>query len=113
MFVRQDDVNLAYSEANSLIDLDSPANSRLVTKVGEGHNCWLPSVPACATAITSYIEDWAAGTSSAGREIQLVAPVAYNPGSTLSFPADVNLTTFATRNTFAGATWDLVTPQCR
>ncbi len=106
MFVRQDDVNLAYSEANSLIDLDSPASSRLVTKVGEDHNCWLPSVAACTTAITSYIEDWAAGTSSAGREIQLVAPVAYNPGSTLSFPADVNLTTFAT------TVWPLLTANC-
>jgi hypothetical protein len=99
MFVRQDDVNLAYSEANPLINLDSPANSRLVTKVGEGatgHNCWLPSVAACQTAITGYIEDWAAGTSSSGREIQLVAPTAKTPGSTKSFPADVNQTTFST-----------------
>ena len=32
MFVRQDDVNLAYSVANPLIDLESPASSRLVTR---------------------------------------------------------------------------------
>ena len=95
MFVRQDDVNLAYSEANPLISLDSPAASRLVTKVGEGptgHNCWLPSVAACQTAITGYIENWAAGTS----EIQLVAPTARAPGSTKSFPALHSDTIFET-----------------
>jgi hypothetical protein len=87
MFVRQDDVNLAYSEANSLIDLDEPANSRLVTKVAGGHNCWVPSDAACAQAITGYIEDWVAGTSAGGRQIQLVAPANLrDPGSTLSFP---------------------------
>jgi hypothetical protein len=99
MFVRQDDVNLAYSEANPLINLDSPAASRLVTKVGEGptgHNCWLPSIAACQTAITGYIENWAAGTSSSGREIQLVAPTARAPGSTKSFPALHSDTTFET-----------------
>jgi len=88
MFVRQDDVNLAYSEANPLIDLDSPASSRLVSKVAEGHNCWLPSVAACVTAITGYIEDWVAGASGGGRQIQLVAPSNLrDPGSTMSFPS--------------------------
>ena len=87
MYVRQDDVKLAYSVANPLIDLESPASSRLVTKVAEGHNCWLPSDAACATAITGYIEDWVAGTSSGGRQIQLVAPsLLRDPGAALSFP---------------------------
>lgn len=89
MFVRQDDVNLAYSEANPLINLDAPASSRLATKVAGGHNCWLSSNAACATAITSYIGDWVASTSGAGRQIQLVAPVVVNPGSTLTFPSAV------------------------
>jgi len=89
MFVRQDDVNLAYSEANPLIDLDSPASSRLVSKVAEGHNCWLPSIAACVTAITGYIEDWVAGSSAGGRQIQLVAPSNLrDPGATLSFPSN-------------------------
>ncbi len=105
-FVRQDDVNLAYTAANPLIDLDNPADSRLVTKVGGGHNCWLPSAAACATAITSYIENWAAGTASGGRQIQLVAPVAKTPGSTKTFPADVNDTNFAT------TVWPLLTANC-
>ncbi len=88
-FVRQDDVNLAYAVANPLIDLDNPGNSRLVTKVGGGHNCWLPNAAACATAITSYIEDWAAGAAGGGRQIQLIAPVAKAPGQTKTFPNDV------------------------
>jgi hypothetical protein len=105
-FVRQDDVNLAYSVANPLIDLDNPGNSQLVTKIAGGHNCWLPSDAACATAITSYIENWAAGVASGGRQIQLVAPVAKTPGSTKTFPADVNTTTFAT------TVWPLLTANC-
>ena len=39
MFARHDDVNLAYEEANTVVDLDQPSASRLVTKVGGGHNC--------------------------------------------------------------------------
>ena len=105
MFVRHDDVNLAYSDANPLIDLESPASSRLVTKVAGGHNCWLPSDAACATAITGYIEDWAAGTSSGGRQIQLVAPsLLRDPGSTLSFP-DSAPTEF-------DGVWDLLRNNC-
>ncbi|MCO6413152.1 MAG: LamG domain-containing protein [Thiogranum sp.] len=108
MFVRQDDVNLAYSEANLLIDLDAPASSRLVTKVAGGHNCWLSSNAACATAITSYIEDWVAGTSGAGRQIQLVAPVVVNPGSTLTFPSAVP----PEFSVDPGGVWPLLTDNC-
>jgi hypothetical protein len=96
MFVRDDNVNDAYSAANPLVDLDNPAGSRLVTKVSEGHNCWLPSVPACATAITGYIQDWAAGTAGGSKQIQLTAPVIKDPGATLTFPATAAQTAFAT-----------------
>src|SRR5262245_38034488 len=40
-FARSDDVNLAYAAANSVVDLQSPGDSRMVTKVAGGHNCWL------------------------------------------------------------------------
>ena len=97
MFVREDDVNIAYGAANPLIDLDNPAASRLVTKVGEGHNCWLPSVAACATAITGYIQNWAAGTAGGGKQILLSAPtVIKDPGATITFPATAAETAFAT-----------------
>jgi hypothetical protein len=105
-FVRVDDINLAYAAVTPLVDLENPAASRLVTKVAGGHNCWLPTPAACATAITSYIEDWAAGTAGGGRQIQLVAPVAKLPGATKTFPADVNATRFQT------TVWPLLTDNC-
>ena len=40
-FVRTDDVNLAYAEANTIVNLSRPSSSRMVTKVASGHNCWL------------------------------------------------------------------------
>lgn len=112
-FVRVDDVNLAYAAANPLVDLDNPANSRMVAKVGGGHNCWLPSAAACATAITSYIEDWVAGTASGGRQIQLVAPVAKVPGQTKTFPNDVASSEYAAAlGRFSTSVYPLLTAHC-
>ncbi|HFD80686.1 MAG TPA: LamG domain-containing protein [Gammaproteobacteria bacterium] len=88
MFVRSDDVNQAYSAANPLINLDAPSASRLVQKVGGGHNCWLSSAAACAQRITSFIEAWASGGSSGGRQIQLTAPTPKQPGASRRFPDD-------------------------
>lgn len=87
-FVRDDDINLAYAEANPYISLDDPGQSRLVAKVGGGHNCWLESNAACAQRITAYIEDWVNGASGGNREIQLVAPASIAPGATKGFPSD-------------------------
>ena len=89
MFVREDDVNLAYAAANPLVDLLSPADSRLVTKVGGGHNCWLTDDQACADIITTWVTAWA-GTSGSGggRVIQLTPPVIHDVGSSKNFPPD-------------------------
>ena len=43
MFARNDDVNLAYQAANTVVNLQQPDQSRMVTKVASGHNCWLQS----------------------------------------------------------------------
>ena len=40
MFVRDDDINLAYAAVNTIVDLRDIATSLMVTKVGGGHNCW-------------------------------------------------------------------------
>ena len=88
LFVREDDVNLAYSAANPLVNLDAPASSTLVAKVGGGHNCWLPSNAACAQSVTALIEDWALGTSGGERQIQLTPPTPKVPGATRRFPDD-------------------------
>ncbi len=89
MFARDDDVNLAYSEAINLVSLQSPSDSRLVTKVAAGHNCWLDSDSACGAVMAAYISAWAGGTvESATTTIELEAPVIKDPGSSRNFPAD-------------------------
>ncbi len=87
-FVRNDDVNLAYNAAINLVNLSSPEDSRLVTKVAGGHNCWLDNDSACAAVITAYIESWAGGTEGgATNQVKLVAPVQKEAGETKNFPA--------------------------
>ena len=89
-FARNDDINLAYSAANPLVSFISPEESRLVTKVAGGHNCWLTSDAACADIMTTWISNWGA-TESTANEIQLEAPVAKDPGANKNFPADPQL----------------------
>jgi hypothetical protein len=44
MFARNDNVNLAYAEAAfPITNLQSPADSEMVTKVAGGHNCCAPT----------------------------------------------------------------------
>ncbi len=84
MFARHDDVNLAYAEANGVVNLGQPSDSRLVTKVGGGHNCWLTDNAACADIMTTWIENWVGSASTSGRAIELEAPVIVDPGSSRS-----------------------------
>ncbi|MHB8722187.1 MAG: LamG domain-containing protein, partial [Steroidobacteraceae bacterium] len=58
-FARSDDVNLAYAQANTVVNLSSPATSRIVVKVTGGHNCWLADPSACGTILTTWISNWA------------------------------------------------------
>jgi Concanavalin A-like lectin/glucanases superfamily len=91
-FVRNDDINLAYDEANTVVDLTDPANSRMVLKVRGGHNCWLTSNDACGDIIQSYIEAWAGGAlGGGGKQIQFIAPPLQDPGSSKNFPPDAAL----------------------
>ncbi|WP_323846366.1 LamG domain-containing protein [Microbulbifer magnicolonia] len=86
-FVRGDDINIAYDAGRELVNLSQPAESRLVTKVGGGHNCWLSSADACAEIITNYIEEWARASGSLANTITLTAPVERTVGASKSFPA--------------------------
>lgn len=86
-FVRDDDINLAYAAANTIVNLGDPALSQIVTKVGGGHNCWLAADTACADTLTSYIENWAGGSASSQTQIVLRAPTIKDPGQTKAFPA--------------------------
>ena len=103
-FVRMDDINLAYAQANGIADLANPASSRMVTKVAGGHNCWLDSDSACGDVITAYITAWAGGLAGSGNVIELVAPTLRDPGDSKSFPVDSGL--------FASTVHPLLTAHC-
>src|SRR5262245_19089857 len=94
-FVRADDINLAYNEANTVVNLSDPATSQMVIKVRGGHNCWLTNNDACGDILQSYIEAWANGTvGGPGKQIQLLPPPLKDPGASKNFPDDSAL--FAT-----------------
>jgi len=87
-FARSDNVNLAYVQANSVVNLASPAESLIVTKVGGGHNCWLADDSACAQILTTWISNWAGATGAASAtQVQLVAPPIETVGQSLNLPA--------------------------
>jgi hypothetical protein len=88
MFVRNDDVNLAYDAALPVVDTTQPALSRLVEKVGGGHNCWNEDPSSCAAIMTTWIENWLGSSGDGGRQIILTPPASSEPGASLNFPAD-------------------------
>jgi mono/diheme cytochrome c family protein len=85
-FARNDDVNLAYADANTVVNLLQPDQSRLVTTVAGGHNCWLSSAQACGDIMTTWIRNWAGSVATGGKQIQLVAPTDQTVGASKSFP---------------------------
>jgi len=87
-FARSDDVNLAYAQANTVVNLAQPSASLIVAKVSGGHNCWLADNNACGTILTTWISNWAGATGAASAtQVQLTAPVDQTVGQSLNFPA--------------------------
>ena len=84
-FARNDDINEAYAIANTLVDRDNVANSRLVTKVAGGHNCWLSSNQACGDIMTSWLSAWLDNNESA-TTITLEIPPNKIVGANKNFP---------------------------
>ncbi len=90
-FARSDNVNLAYAQANSIVNLSQPSSSLIVTKVSGGHNCWLADNNACGQILTTWISNWAGATGSASAtQVQLVAPPVQSVGQSLNFPASAD-----------------------
>ena len=87
-FVRLDDVNLAYSVALNLVDLQAPVLSRLVEKVGTGHNCWLANAQACADTVERFISAWSTASGASANVIVLTPPNVKNVGTSLRLPGD-------------------------
>lgn len=103
-FARNDDVNLAYQAATGIVDLQQPDQSRMVTKVAGGHNCWLQSASACGDLLTTWIRNWAGATAGTGRTIQLQAPPIKEVGAAKTFPSDSGI--------FASTVYPLVRQYC-
>src|SRR5271170_5304596 len=84
-FARSDNVNLAYAEANIVVNLAQPSNSLMVTKVSGGHNCWLADNSACGQILTTWITNWANATGAASATtVALVAPPNESVGQSLN-----------------------------
>jgi hypothetical protein len=90
MFVRNDDVNAAYDEALTVVNTLEPSLSRLVEKVGGGHNCWNADPSSCAAIMTTWIENWLGSSGDGGRQIVLTPPPSVEPGASLNFPVGTN-----------------------
>ena len=91
MFVRNDDVNMAYAEASTVVDRDQPSLSEIVAKVSSpplGHNCWVDDPGVCGSIMTTWIENWVGDTAGGGRQIVLTPPVSSDPSSSKNFPVD-------------------------
>src|SRR3974390_1513030 len=87
-FARSDDVNLAYAQANTVVNLATPSTSLIVTKVSGGHNCWLADPGACGQILTTWITNWANAAGAGGTTtVQLQAPPDQTVGQSLNFPA--------------------------
>jgi hypothetical protein len=91
-FARNDDINLAYQAANTVVDLSNPSASIMVNKVGGGHHCWLADNQACADQLTTWIQNWAGVTLGAtATTVKLTAPPPMSAGGSKQFPADPSL----------------------
>lgn len=88
VFARGDDINLAYAAVidNALVDLGNPSNSRLVTKVLGGHNCWAADPVVCGDIITTWIAAWAESSGTEPNSIVLTPPEEREVGDSKSFP---------------------------
>ncbi len=90
-FARADNVNLAYAQANLVVNLQQPSTSMMVTKVAGGHNCWLADPNACGSILTTWITNWANAANPGGAttsSVQLVAPPIQTVGQSLNLPND-------------------------
>ena len=85
-FARSDNVNLAYAQANTVVNLAQPSTSEMVVKVSGGHNCWLADPSACGQILTTWISNWANATgATSATQVALTAPPVESVGQSLNF----------------------------
>lgn len=108
-FVDKADVNTAWQQAKSVVNLSDPAASVVVQRVANGHNCWLGSgqTASCRTAMIAYISNWAASSSGEATSVKLLPRTPVDPSGTKSFPV-----TPPTEYTNAGGLHSLLVTHC-
>ena len=114
MFVRSDDVNMAYDAAIGVVDVDQPSASIIVAKVysdGNGHNCWVTDASVCQTIMTTWIENWLGDGAGGSRSIVLTPPVSSDPGASKNFPPDAT-STGTNGTSFANTVYPVLTAYC-
>ena len=91
-FVRNDDINMAYDAAVTLVNLTDPAASILVTRVTNGHNCWSVDANVCRDTLTDFITQWADGVDATeSTTINFTAPANQMPTGAIVLPEDASL----------------------
>ena len=104
-FVRNDDINMAYDAALTLVDLADPAASTIVTRVTNGHNCWSVDATVCRDTLTDFITNWAQGVgASESTTINFVAPADQMPTGAIVLPDEASL--------FASTVYPLLASNC-
>lgn len=90
-FADQTNVNEAWKAAKTVVNLEDPSASAVVSRVANGHNCWLAAgqEATCATTITGYIERWAASGEQSSSEVQLLPRRPYSPSGTKVLPGAI------------------------
>ncbi len=88
-FVDQGDVNNAWQQARTVVNLDDPGASAVVSRVAGGHNCWLGNdqTASCATTVSGYVERWAADASGDTSTVKLSPRRPYSPSGAQVLPA--------------------------
>jgi hypothetical protein len=88
-FVDQGNVNQAWQQARTVVNLNDPAASPVVTRVANGHNCWLAPTQAatCAATIAGYIERWADSADDSVATVKLTPRRPYQPAATRVLPS--------------------------
>jgi hypothetical protein len=93
-FLHQSDVDIAYSQALTVVDLTDPAQSVIVTNIVNNHQNACVDTASCAalaTIVEGYLCNWIIGDCGAGggsNEIALEAPAIKSAGTSKSLPDD-------------------------
>jgi hypothetical protein len=108
-FLESSNVNVAYTQALTVVDLGTPANSTIVSKINANHNCGdAGACAALATIVTGYITNWAnGGTGGSGgttNVVVLTPPTIRDTGTSKSFPS--------APGNYATTVWPLLTANC-